>query len=229
MKDSDKRVLRILVSYPQPLLAMGIAAALRQQLEFEVVAPEVDDVSVVQAPIDVIVTDYHGGLSLAREVKLAQKRCRVMVMTMHDRANDVRGAMEAGVHGYLLLGCSIEELAMGVKALGRGTRYLSLDAAQKMADSLTHESLTARETDVLRLLALGKCNKSIAMKLAITVGTVKGHLRAIFNKLDAASRTEAVGIAVQRGFIDAPIPACPPMTYRQPLFGTHAQFATEWR
>ena len=76
--------------------------------------------------------------------------------------------------------------------------------AQKMADSLTRDALTARESDVLHLLALGHCNKSIARDLAITVGTVKGHLRAIFSKLQASSRTEAVGIAARRGLVDAP-------------------------
>ena len=78
-----------------------------------------------------------------------------MVMTMHDREHHVRAAMEAGVHGYLLLSSSPEELAMGVRTLGRGGRYLSLDVAQKMADSLARQSLPVRETDVLRLLALG--------------------------------------------------------------------------
>ena len=84
-----------------------------------------------------------------------------------------------------------------------------------MADSPARESLTARESDVLRLVALGQCNKSIARDLDITVGTVKGHPRAIF-KLDAVSPTEAIGIAIRRGLIDEPMRSCPVLTPSRP-------------
>ena len=115
-----------------------------------------------------------------------------------------------------------------MKRLGTGNRYLSLDVAQKMADSPARESLTARESDVLRLVALGQCNKSIARDLDITVGTVKGQLRAIF-KLDAASRTEAVGIAIRRGLIDEPMRSCPVLTPSRPAPARHARVSTECR
>jgi DNA-binding NarL/FixJ family response regulator len=209
MKDIDTRRLRVLVSCPEPLLAMGIAAALDQQASLEVMVSDADDGTAALAQADVVVTDYPGGLSVAREAMRGPRRCRTLVMTMYDREQDVKAAMEAGVHGYLLVGCSVEELVAAVKRLGAGHRYLSVDVAQKMADSLARESLTARETDVLRLVALGQCNKSIARDLDITVGTVKGHLRAIFGKLDAARRTEAVGIAIRRGLIDQPMRSFP--------------------
>jgi DNA-binding NarL/FixJ family response regulator len=70
-----------------------------------------------------------------------------------------------------------------------------------MADSLTREALTAREAEVLDLLACGQCNKSIARQLDIAVGTVKAHVKAIMAKLDASSRTQAVSVAAQRGLV----------------------------
>jgi DNA-binding NarL/FixJ family response regulator len=228
MKDIDAPRWRILVSYPEPLLAMGLAAALRQQPEFEVLMSGADGQSAAGAQADVVVTDYQSGLALAKTMHASRRR-RVMVMTIYDREHDVRAAMEAGVHGYLLVGCSVDELVMAVKTLGRGNRYLSLDVAQKMADSLTRESLTTRETDVLRLVALGQSNKSIARDLEITVGTVKGHLRAIFGKLDAASRTEAVGIAIRRGTIDEPMRSYPVLMRSRPAPARHAHAATEYQ
>jgi DNA-binding NarL/FixJ family response regulator len=216
MKYIETPRLRVLVSYPEPLLAMGLAAALGQQARLEVQMPGAEGARAACAQADVVVTDYEGGLALAREAMRASLRCRILVMTLYDREQDVRAALESGVHGYLLLGCSVEELVLGVRTLGAGNRYLPLGVAQKMADSLARESLTARETDVLRLVALGQCNKSIARDLAITVGTVKGHLRAIFGKLDAARRTEAVGIAIRRGLIDEPMRSYPVLVRSRP-------------
>ena len=130
------------------------------------------------------------------------------------------------MHGYLLQGCSIEELATGVSVLASGGRYSCLEVAQRIADSLTHEHLTPRETDVLGLLALGQSNKSIARQLDITVGTVKGHLRTIFNKLQAASRTEAVGIATRRGLIGEPVWSPPVLVHSRPALPMSNQVRT---
>ncbi|RZA34551.1 MAG: response regulator transcription factor [Lysobacteraceae bacterium] len=80
-------------------------------------------------------------------------------------------------------------------------RYLSESMTRSVADSLTRESLTGRETDVLQLLAQGCCNKSIARKLGIGVGTVKTHVKGVMSKLDATARTHAVVVATQRGLI----------------------------
>ena len=215
------RPLRIRVSHPEPLLAIGLVAALRQQAGFEVLVAGVHAESSAEEWPDVVVTDYRGGLALAREAApTVQRRSAIMVMTMHNREEEVKAAMEAGVHGYLLQGCSIEELATGVNVLASGGRYSCLEVAQRIADSLTREHLTPRETDVLRLLALGQCNKSIARQLDITVGTVKGHLRAIFNKLEAASRTEAVGIATRRGLIGEPMRSHPVLVHSRPALPT---------
>ena len=214
LNHNDMRLpLRVLVSHPEPLLAVGLKAALREHAAFEVAVFGNDAGSLDEAWPDVVLTDYRGGLALARE---AQHRSAIMIMTLYDREQDVRAAVEAGVHGYLLQGCSIEELATGVSVLAAGGRYFCRDVAQQIAESLMREPLTPRETDVLRLLALGQCNKSIARQLEITVGTVKGHLRAIFGKLEAGSRTEAVGIAARRGLISEPMRSSPVRVHSRP-------------
>ena len=203
MNFKDHDPIRVLVMHAEPLIAVGLAAALRQFPGFTVQAHG-DDGPSAEA-IDVIVTDYRDGVRIASATGLRApglKAARVLVMTTQDREHKVRLALEAGVHGYLLLGCPIQELIAGVSALGRGSRYLCLAVAQRMAESLTREALTPREADVLRVLARGQCNKSIAKQLDIAVGTVKVHVKAIMGKLNASSRTQAASVAAQRGLID---------------------------
>ena len=91
--------------------------------------------------------------------------------------------------------------------LMHGSRYFSTAVAQTIADGMGREALTPRESDVLDLLVDGHCNKAIAQSLAIAVGTVKAHVKAILEKLGARSRTHAVVVAAARGLIlDAPDP-----------------------
>lgn len=203
MNSSDHAPFSVLVMHAEPLIAVGLAAALRQCPGFSVQVYGGDGLPA--EGVDVIVADYQDGVKLASAPGTRtpnQKVARVLVMTTHDREHEVRLALEAGVHGYLLLGCPIQELIAGVSALGRGSRYLCLAVAQRMAESLTREALTPREGDVLRLLVQGQCNKAIAKQLEIAVGTVKAHVKAIMGKLDASSRTQAASVAVQRGLID---------------------------
>lgn len=195
--------ITVLVMHTDPLIAVGLTAALRQFPGFSVLVHS-GEIPPAEA-IDVIVADYQDGVRLASAPALrarSLKSARVLIMTKHDREYAVRLALEAGVHGYLLLDCPIQELIDGVRALGRGSRYLCLAVSQRMAESLTREALTLREADVLRLLVRGQCNKSIAKQLDIAVGTVKAHVKAIMSKLDVSSRTEAASVAAQRGLID---------------------------
>jgi two-component system NarL family response regulator len=127
---------------------------------------------------------------------------RILALTTHDREVEIRRAFEAGVHGYLLLGGPLSELLEGVEAVASGVRFLCRAVAQRMADSLTHATLTSRETEVLQLMASGESNKGIARKLQIEVGTVKSHMSAIMTKLGASSRTQAAGIAATRGLVE---------------------------
>jgi DNA-binding NarL/FixJ family response regulator len=88
-----------------------------------------------------------------------------------------------------------------VTALSQGQRYLAHSVSRRIADSLTRERLTTRETQVLNLLTTGSCNKAIAKELGIAVGTVKVHVKGILEKLDATTRTHAVIVAAQRGLV----------------------------
>jgi DNA-binding NarL/FixJ family response regulator len=193
---------RILVAHTNPLIAAGLAAALRPSGEFEVCVDGIDD-TANDGRHDVVVADCETGLRRAAAARQARPGTapRVLVMSAQPREHDVRRALEHGVFGYLPLDSGIDEFVHGVRTVARGARYLAQSTAQCVADSLTREALTARESEVLDLLARGQCNKSIARQLAIAVGTVKVHVKAIMGKLDASSRTQAVSIAAQRGLI----------------------------
>ncbi|GHC98800.1 DNA-binding response regulator [Pseudorhodoferax aquiterrae] len=186
--------IQVLVAHPDPLLALGLVAALGQQPGIEIVS---------SGAADVVLTDYAGGLALAGQ-RSAGTPARILVLAVQDREQEVRTALERGVHGYLLAGSRVDDLLEGIRALAQGQRYLSLAAAQRMADSMTREHLTGRESDVLRLLVQGCCNKTIARQLEIAVGTVKAHVKGIMSKLQANSRTQVVSIAMARGLAARP-------------------------
>jgi DNA-binding NarL/FixJ family response regulator len=167
------------------------------------------------AAASVVIVDHKAGLEYMRRlactrplpsshpVQHAQddQHTKVLIVTQLDREWEVRTAMMAGVHGYLLQNSAPDQLVAAVRSLGRGMRYLSADLSRCVADSFTRIGLTSRETDVLQLLAQGQCNKSIARELGIGVGTVKTHVKGLFDKLGATARTHAVVLATRRGLV----------------------------
>jgi DNA-binding NarL/FixJ family response regulator len=205
MNQYPSRHLNVLVMHPDPIVCAGLVAALRQRAIFEIFVRGVDNLTPSGPPIDVAIADYNNAMLLTDSVTrrmfglLAQSK--ILALTGNDREADIRRAIQSGVHGYLLLGGSLDELVDGVTAVGCGMRYLSPTVAQRMADSLAGVTLTLRENEVLRLVATGESNKAIARRLAIELGTVKSHVSAIMSKLGAMSRTQAASIAVTRGLL----------------------------
>jgi DNA-binding NarL/FixJ family response regulator len=205
-RTSDHR-LAVLIAHAEPLLTASLVAVLREHDEIDVFVQDELRALHTGRPVDVVVTDYQGGLRHAAEARCCAlprhlAAARVMVLTMSNREHEIRVALEHGVHGYLVLGCQIDEISAGVRQVGRGSRYLCRSAAQSMAEGLARDALTVREGQVLRLLARGKCNKAIGRDLEIAIGTVKAHVKAIMGKLDARSRTQAACIASRRGLVD---------------------------
>jgi DNA-binding NarL/FixJ family response regulator len=205
MNQLPLRGVNVLVKHGEPLLALGMAVALRQQPDLDVRMDPVETSNSRHADVDVILTDYRDGLHLAAEQRgsmaAALRHPKILVVTSNEREQEVRMAMEHGVHGYLLLSSPVDELVAGVRTLLAGSRYICIPVARRMADSLVRERLTARESDVLQLLVRGLCNKSIANRLGIAIGTVKYHVKAIMGKLEASSRTHAASIAAERGLV----------------------------
>ena len=188
------------IMHADPVMTVGLHAILAELPELRVTTslrqPEGQRVARV------LVADYDTGVALARRpMPEALRHPAVLIVTQLDKEWEVRIAMDAGVHGYVLQSCNPDEVQKAVAALAQGQRYLTESVTRSVADSLSRETLTGRETDVLQLLAQGCCNKSIARKLGIGVGTVKTHVKGVKSKLDATARTHAVVVATQRGLI----------------------------
>jgi DNA-binding NarL/FixJ family response regulator len=205
--------INVLLRHRHPLVHAGIVATLLHQPDLAVLGWRSDAAHMREdggllgeSKPDVIVADYESGLDVikAREragSTLSGALPKVLIVTGRASEAEIRRALEVGVHGYLLDGCSPEELVDGVRAVQRGMRHLSELAGHRMAESLTHKALSSRETDVLGLMASGCSNKVICKKLNIAIGTAKGHVKGILLKLDATSRTEATAIASRRGLL----------------------------
>jgi DNA-binding NarL/FixJ family response regulator len=196
--------MTVLIAHSDPLISAGLAATLRKQRHFEVVvcSPESavsrSTVGHLSSP-DVVVADYDSGLRLT-----ASKRewsDRVLILTQNDSEAKICRALEQGVRGYLLLGCTLKDLMDGLRSVHSGGIALGPLVAVRITDSMKQQALTRREEDILAQMMLGLSNKRIASKLAVSVGTVKTHVKSVLMKLDAASRTEAVAIAQRRGIL----------------------------
>jgi DNA-binding NarL/FixJ family response regulator len=194
--------------HPDPLLCAGLAAALRQHTDIKVFVHGMDDLPLADLRVNVVIADYGNAMRLMDGEALQplglSADARILALTSNDREADIRRAIEAGVHGYLLVGGPLDELVDAVRAVARGMRYVSLSVAQRVADSLTRATLTSREIEVLTLVTAGEPNKVIARRLNISLGTVKSHVSAVMTKLGASSRTEAARISVARGLVVDP-------------------------
>ncbi|WP_232539943.1 helix-turn-helix transcriptional regulator [Azohydromonas aeria] len=202
----------VAVLHGDPVIEAGLRALLRPLPEVALLAPG------TAAGAEVVVTDLRGALAghaLARLEARAEggpatrAAPRFLVFAPVCREREVRCALQSGVQGYLQQGCTAEEIAAAVRALAGGARHLCPAALECLADSLGRQPLTGREAEVLQLLAQGLANKDIARQLGVALGTVKVHVRAVMDKLQAASRTHAVVIAAQRGLLgEAEAAAC---------------------
>lgn len=204
--------IRILVLHNDPFTRAGLVAIFSRYPDLEVV--NVGDETFegeanwpfdrLYGAADVVVADYESGIRLADRGSrraIGTKCLKIMIVASTDREWEIRNAMECGIRGYVLFGCALDELACGIRAVNSGVRHLSAQVTQRLAESLSADALTSREEEVLRLLVDGLGNKSIAKRLDIAVGTVKSHLKGIFDKLNVDSRTQAICAAERRGLL----------------------------
>ena len=181
------------VAHGNPLIRAGLATFLAACIDITVAATP-------EERHDVVVTDYQDGLRRLQQAPQGWRE-RILIVTEQDREWRVRTAVDSGVHGYVLQHCSQSELETAVRSVGRGLRYLTPTLDGCLAAGQARLNLTGRESDVLQLLARGLCNKMIARELGIGLGTVKTHVKGLFDKLGATARTQAVVLAAERGLI----------------------------
>jgi NarL family two-component system response regulator LiaR len=194
-------------------------AGLRTALEaegFAVVAEASDGLAgfkaIVKERPDVAVIDIGlpgiDGIELTRRVRTASPETRIAILTMHDLEEEVLAALSAGADAYSVKTTRPEQIVAAVRTAADGGAFFDPKIAHVVMRHLgavrpaaVASPLTERETEILRMIAEGKGNSEIASALYIGLGTVKGHIRDILEKLAAADRTQAAVVALRRGLI----------------------------
>jgi DNA-binding NarL/FixJ family response regulator len=148
------------------------------------------------------------GLAVLQHVKASGLPTRVLLLSMYDNDEYVAEAVRAGASGYLIKDAAVEELGLALDALQRGDMYLSPAITRKLAQAFSggarpSPGLTARQTQVLRLIALGRSSKEIARDLDLSIKTVETHRTQIMDRLEIRDLAGLVRYAVRSGLVDA--------------------------
>jgi DNA-binding NarL/FixJ family response regulator len=205
-------VIRILLVDDHPVVRLGLRGMLDAEPDLSVVgeASSGDEglaVALAERP-DIVLMDLRmpggDGVSATERILAAVPGTRVLVLTTYESDRDILRAIEAGAGGYLLKDASPAELADAVRAAARGETVLAPSVASTLVRQVrapAPPALSARETEVLRLVGRGLTNADIGRELFISEATVKTHLLRIFNKLDVTDRTAAVTTAMRHGIL----------------------------
>jgi DNA-binding NarL/FixJ family response regulator len=202
--------IRVLAVDDHPLLREGIATLLAAQPDMKLVAEASNGREAIEQyrthRPDVILMDLQmpemNGVDAMIAICSEFPAARVIVLTTYTGDVQVMRALRAGARGYLLKNLLRKELLETIRLVHAGQKRIPPDVASQLAEHATDETLSAREIEVLRLVAGGNANKEIAAQLSITEETVKGHIKNILAKLGANDRTHAVTIGLKRGIID---------------------------
>jgi DNA-binding NarL/FixJ family response regulator len=207
---SDAATIRILTVDDHALLRKGIAALIDAEPDMELVAEAADGREAIakfkmHRP-DVTLMDLQmpemSGVECITAIRSDFSQARIIVLTTYPGDVQVVRALKAGARAYLLKGQVDRELPEVIRAVHAGQKRIPPEIAAELAEHTAEDNLSAREIDVLRLIAAGNANKEIGGKLFIAEETVKSHVTNILAKLQANDRTHAVTIALKRGIIE---------------------------
>jgi DNA-binding NarL/FixJ family response regulator len=205
----EQRRIRILVVDDHALMRVGLVASIGGEPDMEIVAAACNGKEAVeffrQHRPDITLMDLKmpvmGGVEAIQAIRGEFPSAKVIVLSTYEGDDDIFRALEAGATSYLLKDTLAEDLVRVIREVFAGGRPLPAPVAKRLADRMLHPDLTARELDVLRLIARGMRNKEIAAQLGIGEETTQGHVKNILSKLGLHDRTEAVAVAVRRGIV----------------------------
>src|SRR3954462_3076987 len=205
----ERASLRVLICDDQAIVREGLALMLNLERDIEVVGLAEDGANAIDQTLklapDLVLMDLKmpglNGVEATRQIRARAPETRVLVLTTYDADEWVFDAIRAGASGYMLKDTPREELVKAVRGTAQGKSFVDPSVAGKLLDQVAGGSgppsaaisvkLTARELDVLRLIAAGLSNADIAEQLHLSDGTVRNHVSAILARLDVEDRTQA--------------------------------------
>ena len=211
--------ISIVLADDHPVVLRGMRTLLESEADFSVVATAGDGLEAVRLAErlqpDVLVVDLMmpglSGLEVLRVVRQRAPRTQVVVLSLHSTSAFVAEALKHGATGYVLKDSTEEQLVRAVREAAAGRRYLSAPVTERAIDAYIeqtrssgldpHETLSAREREVLQLVAEGKTSAEIAARLHISHRTVENHRARLMAKLGLKNQSELVRYALRRGLI----------------------------
>jgi two-component system, NarL family, response regulator LiaR len=215
----ETKPVRVLIADDQALFRGGLARLLKDDPRVDVVGEAVDgDDACRQAAAlrpDVILMDLKmpntDGMQATQRILQDDPTAKVLVLTTFDTDGYVLQALKAGASGYVLKDSKVESIISSILAVLAGERVMASKIANLVLDMLSgvtngkqfYDGLTARELEILKLLAKGMANKQIAFQLKISEKTVRNHVSNMYEKLNIADRAQAALYAVRKGLVEA--------------------------
>lgn len=207
-----KKPIRLLVVDDHFVVRMGLVGSINLEADMVVAGEAANGQQAVeyyrQHRPDIVLMDLNlpgmSGVEATRAICAEFSEASIIMLSTHDGEEDIYRSFEAGARTYLLKTAVREEFIKTIRAIHAGERCVSPLIGARLAERMMHAELTARELDVLKLIAKGNSNKEIGSALAIAEVTVKLHVGHILAKLKVNDRTQAITTALQRGILHVP-------------------------
>lgn len=215
---TEVKTARVLIADDQTLFRTGLARLLAEDPRVEIVGLASDGADAVAKAAklkpDVVLMDIKmpnlDGIEATRQITQADPAIKVLMLTTFEADNYVIQALKAGASGYVLKDSSAEAIVSSLIAVMLGERVMASLVANRVLEMLTgtttpkefYDGLTAREIEILKLLATGMGNKQIAYRLQISEKTVRNHVSNTYEKLGIYDRAQAVLYAVRKGLVE---------------------------
>jgi DNA-binding NarL/FixJ family response regulator len=212
------QVVRVLIADDQTLFRSGLARLLEEDPRVQVIGQAADGAEVVKRAAalkpDVVLMDLKmpnvDGIEATRKIASEHPEIKVLVLTTFDADSYVLQALRAGASGYVLKDSQPSAIISSILAVMSGERVMASAVANRVLDMVTgtttpkefYDGLTAREVEIIKLLAIGQANKQIAYKLHISEKTVRNHVSHMYEKLNIYDRSQAVLYAVRKGLVE---------------------------